>query len=75
MRSMRSFVVVSSLALVLSAAPAHAYLDPGIGSYALQMALAAIVSVGFVVRAYWQRLRGLFSRRDPRPPASPPEER
>jgi hypothetical protein len=74
---MRRFVVVPSLAvaLVLSAAPARAYLDPGIGSYALQMALAAIVSVGFVVRAYWQRLRGLFTRRDRRPPPSPPEER
>jgi hypothetical protein len=55
--------------------PAQAYLDPGTGSYALQMAVAALVSAAFVVRAYWQRLRRLFTRRDRSRPPSPPQER
>ena len=74
---MRSVVVALALAaaLGLMAAPAHAYLDPGTGSYVFQMVAAALVSVGFLARAYWHRLRGLFTRRDsPRPPR-PPDER
>jgi len=74
---MRSSLVVASVAafLGLLATPAHAYLDPGTGSYVFQMVAAALVSVGFVVRAYWHRLRGLLTRRDPPPPPAPPDER
>jgi hypothetical protein len=63
------FVVLSiTVALGLLAAPALAYLDPGTGSYLFQMVVAAVVSVGFVVRAYWHRIRRAFTRRDPSPP-------
>jgi hypothetical protein len=61
--------------LALAAAPAQAYLDPGTGSYVFQMVAAALVSVGFLARAYWHRLRGLFTRRGPSPPPGPPDER
>jgi len=71
-------VVLATAFLVGSLAPpAHAYLDPGTGSYVFQMLAAALVSVGFLARAYWHRIRGFFGRkhgRDPRPPA-PPDER
>lgn len=68
---MRSRLVVLSItvALGLLAAPALAYLDPGTGSYVFQMVVAALVSVGFVVRTYWHRLRRVLTRRDPPPPA------
>jgi hypothetical protein len=75
---MRSaFVVVAAMtaALALLAIPAEAYLDPGTGSYVFQMVVAAIVSGGFVVRAYWHKLRGLFTRRDRSRPPSAPDER
>jgi hypothetical protein len=74
---MRSgLVVVSTVAVLgLLAPPAHAYLDPGTGSYVFQMVAAAVVSAGFVVRAYWHRLRSLFTRRGPSPPPAPPDER
>jgi hypothetical protein len=73
---MRASVVVLSTAVLLAllAPPAQAYLDPGTGSYVFQMVVAALVSVGFLVRAYWHRLRSLFARRNPSPPA-PPDER
>jgi hypothetical protein len=63
---------VAAAFLSLLAVPAHAYLDPGTGSYVFQMVAAALVSVGFVARAYWHRLRGLFTRRGPSPPPGPP---
>jgi hypothetical protein len=68
-------VAAMTAALALLANPAEAYLDPGTGSYVFQMVVAAVVSAGFVVRAYWHRVRGFFSRRERSRPASPPDER
>jgi hypothetical protein len=42
---------------------AHAYLDMGTGSMVLQSIIAAIAGGLFVVRAYWQKFRNLFSRK------------
>jgi hypothetical protein len=67
--------VVAAACLSLLAAPSEAYLDPGTGSYVFQMVAAALVSVGFLARAYWHRLRGLFTRRGTAPPPGPPDER
>ncbi len=45
-----------------------AYLDPGSGSYLLQLLIAGLVGSLFVIRASWDRIknffRGLVSRRD-----------
>ena len=42
---------------------AQAYIDPGTGSLIFQMALALVVGIGVALRAYWQKIRELFSRR------------
>jgi hypothetical protein len=68
-------VAVTAVALGLLATPAEAYLDPGTGSYVFQMVAAAVVSVAFVARAYWHRVRGFFARRDRSAPPKPPDER
>ncbi|HEY3452055.1 MAG TPA: hypothetical protein VGK67_37190 [Myxococcales bacterium] len=39
---------------------AHAYIDPGAGSLALQMALAAVFACLFFVRASWAKVRTFF---------------
>ena len=39
---------------------AHAYLDPGTGSYVLQLALAAIVGTLFALRLFWTRIKAFF---------------
>jgi hypothetical protein len=67
--------VVTVAVLALAAAPAWAYLDPGTGSYVFQMVAAALVSVGFLARAYWHRLRTFFTRRDRSTPQAPPDGR
>jgi hypothetical protein len=43
--------------IVGTSAPAHAYIDPGSGSYLLQLALAGILAVVFSLKMSWQRLR------------------
>ena len=40
----------------------RAYLDPGSGSVILQLVLAAILGVGFLIKAYWKKLVRLFKR-------------
>ena len=40
-----------------------AYLDPGSGSFILQLLIAAILGGAFIVKAYWQKIVGFFRSR------------
>jgi hypothetical protein len=40
-----------------------AYLDPGSGSYLLQLLIAGLLGSFFVIRAYWEKITGFFARR------------
>ena len=41
----------------------EAYLDPGSGSFILQLLLATLLGLGFVFRGYWRKLVGFFKRK------------
>ena len=43
----------------------HAYLDPGTGSMAIQMVLAAVVGVLATIKIHWSRIRSLFGGKPP----------
>jgi hypothetical protein len=47
---------------VLMPTSAHAYLDPGAGTFALQGLIAGVAGGMVAIRAYWHRTRGLFRR-------------
>ena len=52
---------VLSLALLAGvAAPAHAYIDAGSGSYLLQLFLAGFVGALYAVKVFWKRIRAFF---------------
>ena len=38
------------------------YLDPGSGSFILQLLLASLVGIGFAFRSYWGKLLGIFRK-------------
>ncbi len=40
----------------------QAYLDPGSGSFIIQLLIAGLVGAGFLVKAYWKKIKGLFNR-------------
>lgn len=40
----------------------QAYLDPGSGSFVIQLLIAGIVGAGFLIKAYWKKIKRLFSR-------------
>jgi hypothetical protein len=43
--------------------PVYAYLDPGTGSFALQLILGGMVALLATVRLYWERLKNFVQRR------------
>jgi hypothetical protein len=54
-------ILVASLQMVFTP-PAHAYLDPGTGSYIFQLLIAGIVGFAFVIKVFWSRIKGFFTR-------------
>lgn len=38
----------------------HFYLDPGSGSFLIQLLIAALLGVGIALRASWGKIKGLF---------------
>jgi len=55
--------ILAIVALIVSLFPspdAHAYLDPGSGSYMLQILLGTLVAGFFAIKQYWHRLKNFF---------------
>ena len=52
--------VVVGVFLLLLAANAEAYLDPGTGSMLLQVILGGVAAVGVAIKLYWHKLRVAF---------------
>ncbi len=67
---MRFWVLAPVAVVYLLVLPqdAHAYLDPGTGSYVLQMIIAGLLGAAFAIKMSWFRIKrfisGLFSRND-----------
>lgn len=40
-----------------------AYLDPGTGSLVLQAIVGGLLGIGVLVKAYWSKIKGLFSKK------------
>jgi hypothetical protein len=53
-------------AILLIPATAQAYIDPGTGSYVVQLLLAGILGALFALKVFWRRVvsffKGLFGR-------------
>ncbi|HKZ96753.1 MAG TPA: hypothetical protein VJ045_07210 [Hyphomicrobiaceae bacterium] len=47
-------------ALLMATSPAEAYLDPGTGSFVLQMLLAGALAVGASIKLFWHRIKELW---------------
>ena len=53
---------------VMIATDAHAYLDPGTGSYVFQMVIAVVLSGAFTIKHFWHRLKARIVGSDPPQP-------
>jgi hypothetical protein len=52
----------SAMSLFASLLRTQAYLDPGSGSFLIQLLIAGVVGAGFLIKAYWKKIKGLFNR-------------
>ena len=48
--------------LLISTQDAHAYLDPGTGSYILQVLVAVFIGGFYALKVYWGRIKAFFSK-------------
>jgi hypothetical protein len=39
------------------------YLDPGSGSFILQLVIASLLGGAFIVKSYWKKIKSFFSNR------------
>ncbi|MFP3895338.1 MAG: hypothetical protein ACLFV5_00665 [Anaerolineales bacterium] len=66
MEHLASFVKVLGVLVAVSLLlprPAHAYLDPGTGSYILQLLIAILFGLGFAIKLFWKEIKGFFGNR------------
>lgn len=67
LRHLTGFSLLIATLFIIAPDDAYAYLDPGTGSYMLQIALGVMLGAAFAIKAFWFRIRaffgGLFSRK------------
>jgi hypothetical protein len=57
-----SFVVLTAIpAALLLTSDAQAYVDPGTGSYFLQILIAGILGTAFAVKLYWRKIKDFLT--------------
>lgn len=52
MKTLQKVLTLALVVLFFAAVPAHAYLDPGTGSYILQMVLAGTLGGAYLFKGY-----------------------
>ncbi|MCI0416203.1 hypothetical protein L0222_25800 [bacterium] len=59
---MKHLILLLSLLLLLIAKDSEAYIDPGSGSYVLQLLVASFFAVLFTLKMFWRNIKAFFSR-------------
>jgi hypothetical protein len=54
-------LTVFSFILLVFSQPAYAYLDPGSGSYLIQIAIASFLGGLYLLKVFWSKIKLLFA--------------
>ncbi len=63
------------LLMMITAEPAYAYLDPGSGSYLVQIIIAGLVGAGFFVKSFWVTIKNVIGKLTKKFPKNKDEEK
>ncbi len=55
-------LITQSIGLLAPLKKELAYLDPGTGSFLLQLLLATSLGALFIIKTFWKRIKGFFTR-------------
>ena len=66
-RNTASIFTVFVVTFTILPSKVYAYLDPGSGSYVIQILIASLAAVGFFVKTYWNQIKGFFNKKDKAP--------
>ena len=56
----KMMLVIFTMIYLMLPQTAYSYLDPGTGSYVLQVLLAAFVGIAFTAKIYWAKIKMIF---------------
>jgi hypothetical protein len=62
-KKIRLWIVPAAWITLSVVRSAHAYVDPGTGSYVLQTLLAVLFAGAYAIKIYWRRILGFFQSR------------
>ena len=62
-RGIANSAVWAALLLLVCAQQVDAYIDPGSGSYILQLIIAGLLGAGVAVKIYWKKIKASISHR------------
>ena len=58
----RNVVILTVILILCSVSKAHAYIDPGTGSYIIQVIIGGLLGAAFALKVYWEKVRAYFSK-------------
>ena len=58
----KTFIILLLLSIFLLPEYSYAYLDPGTGSYLIQVILAGFLGIGIGIKLFWGRIKQLFAK-------------
>ncbi len=61
-KNLMNSVILVGLVLLILTRDAHAYLDPGTGSYIFQLVIAGILGASLAIKIYWGKIKIFFSQ-------------
>jgi len=67
-RRLITTLAVLALFYLISPQKAYAYLDPGTGSYILQLIIATALGAAFAIKVYWKKIKTFFANRSSKRP-------
>ncbi|MDY6913383.1 MAG: hypothetical protein SVT52_02855 [Planctomycetota bacterium] len=60
--SLSGLVTLALLVLLIFARPAYGYIDPGTGSFVIQVLLGTALGCLLAVKMFWRQLKGFVKR-------------
>ncbi len=57
----KNVVIITVILLFWSIRKAHAYIDPGTGSYIIQVMIGGLLGAAFALKVYWKKVKAYFS--------------